>query len=47
MVIDGLKQHPIVSALNNMPTADEICSAIKKMKNNKAPMGYPESCQTC
>ena len=37
MVINGLKQHPITSALNNTPTADKIHSAIKKMKNNKAP----------
>ena len=37
MVIDELQQHPIASALNNTPTADEIWSAIKKMKNNKVP----------
>ena len=37
MVIDDLIQHPIISTLNNTPTADEICGAIKKMKNNKAP----------
>ena len=37
MVIDELIQHPITSALNSTPTADEIQSTIKKMKNNKAP----------
>ena len=36
-VIDDLTQLPIISTLDNTPTADEIRGAIKKMKNNKAP----------
>ena len=37
MVIDDLIQHPIISTLNNTPTADEIHGTIEKMKNNKDP----------
>jgi len=37
MVIDDLIQHPIISTLNNTPTADEVHGTIKKIKNNKAP----------
>ena len=37
MTQQWLTTHPIISTLDNTPTADEIRGAIKKMKNNKAP----------
>jgi len=46
MVIDDLIQHPIISTLNNTPTADEIHGTIEKMKNNKDP-GLSGVMQTC
>ena len=36
-VLDEIPQQPIDVSLDNIPTLDEVTSAISNMKNNKAP----------
>ena len=37
IAVDNLKQHPIVDALGTTPSLKEFNTAIKRMKNEKAP----------